>query len=141
MQSYANHRRYFPLFHFVVQPLFVLNVIVAGVAFARGPSFERGWAVVVAVALVLAAAAARLMALTVQNRLVRLEQRLRLERVLPPGQRPEVDRLTLKQLIALRFASDAELAGLVHRAASGDLPGPDEIKRALTSWQPDTLRA
>jgi hypothetical protein len=139
-QSYADHRRYFPLFHFVVQPLLIVNVLIAVTLAVRAPSFERAWAAVLAVALVLASAAARLMALTVQNRVIRLEQRLRFARVLGPAEQHEAEQLGLRQILALRFASDAELPGLVQRAAAGELTSPDAIKRAVTSWQPDHLR-
>jgi hypothetical protein len=140
-QSYATHRRVYPLFHLVVQPLLALNVVVELVRLARTPSLERGWALVVAVAIVLASAAARVMALTVQNRVIRMEQQLRLALLLPAAAQPDVDRLSLGQLIALRFASDEEVPGLVRRAAAGELRTPDQLKRAVRHWQPDHLRA
>ena len=140
-QRYANHRRVYPLFHFVVQPILALNVVVELVRLARTPSLERGWALVVAVAIVLASAAARVMALTVQNRVIRMEQQLRLALLLGAGAQPDVGRLPLGQLIALRFASDEEVPGLVRRAASGELRTPDQLKRAIRHWQPDHLRA
>src|SRR5205814_9984034 len=81
-QTYANHKRYLPLYHFIVVPLFALNLIARIVYAVRNPTSKLAWwAVVVAVSLLLFVGAARLMALTVQNRLIRLEERLRLERV------------------------------------------------------------
>jgi len=112
-QSYANHRRFMPLFHFFVVPILVGNVVVAAVLFARDSRLLTGWNLVVAVALAAAALAARLMALTVQNRLIRLEERSRLERLLPE---------------------------LARRALDGELRAPRDIKRAVRSWRPDYLR-
>ena len=139
-QSYANHTRWFPVHHFVAVPILVANFAWrARVAIAH-PSSETIWNAVLAVGLVALLIAARMQALAVQNRVVRLETRLRLERVLPPDLAARIDELTLRQLIGLRFASDAELPALVRRALAGELATSDAIKREIRSWQPDTLR-
>jgi hypothetical protein len=79
-------------------------------------------------------------AVTVQNRIVRLETRLRLERVLPPDLAGRVMELTLPQLVGLRFASDAELPDLVRKVLADHLATADEIKRLVKVWQADHLR-
>jgi hypothetical protein len=140
-QSYANHRRWFPLYHFVLLPVFLVNLIFAVRAFLREPGMMQGWAVVMALALIALAAGARLMALTVQNRVIRLEQRVRLSTVLPLELRARIPELRLRQLIGLRFASDSELPALVHRCLSGELTTAAQVKREVREWQGDRLRA
>jgi hypothetical protein len=139
-QSYANHRRFMPLFHFFVVPLLVINIAVAAYVFYRTRTWGSGWNVVVAIAIVAGFTALRLSALTVQNRVIRLEMMLRLRNTLPPELFARASELRLRQLVGLRFASDAELPALVQRCLSGDLTGSDQIKREVKDWQPDTLR-
>jgi hypothetical protein len=78
----------------------------------------------------------RTFALRLQDRIIRLEMRVRLARL---GREPELDRLRVKQIVALRFASDAELPALIDRAVAEKL-SPDQIKRAVKNWQADHLR-
>jgi len=85
--------------------------------------------------------AARLMALTVQDRVIRLEMRLRLREVLPADLQARIPELTPRQLIGLRFASDAELPQLMRQVLAGSLGNTTEIKKAITQWQGDYLRA
>ena len=139
-QSYANHRRVYPLFHLFVSPVLIANFAIRLVDLVQNPSFDTAWATVVAAALYGLAFAARWMALVLQNRLISLEQRIRLDRILPDDLRSRVSELRLAQLIALRFASDAEMPGLVRRCLAGELRKNDDIKRAVTNWRPDTLR-
>ena len=84
---------------------------------------------------------ARMFALAVQDRLIRLEERLRLERLLPAELRPRIGEFTVKQLIALRFAGDAELPALAAQVLNGQLTEPDAIKRAVKEWRADWQRA
>jgi len=140
-QHYATHRRWNPLVHFVLTPLLAANLVVAVAALVRAPSASTAWAVVMAVALVLLSLAARQQALAVQNRVIRLEMWLRLARVLPPDLAARVHELRIGQLVGLRFASDAELPGLVRQCLAGELPGAESVKRAVRDWQPDLLRA
>jgi hypothetical protein len=141
-QNYANHKRYLPLYHFIVVPLFALNFIATLVYAFRHPGAKwNWWQVVVAVALLLFVWAARLMALTVQNRVIRLEETLRLQRVLPDDLRGRVAELRTSQLIALRFCSDEELPDMCRAVLNGDVQGSDEIKRRVKTWRPDWLRA
>lgn len=140
-QTYANHRRIFPLYHLFALPLLLANVVVEAVRALRAPSADRAWAVVVAIALVAGLVAARASTLIVQNRLVGLETRLRLAAVLPPELRARIPELRLRQLIGLRFAGDAELPGLVARCLAGELRTADQVKREVREWRADWQRA
>ncbi|HKS23985.1 MAG TPA: DUF6526 family protein [Thermoanaerobaculia bacterium] len=141
-QSYANHARYLPLYHFIVVPLFGLHFLATVVyAFLHPRDWMNWWQVVVAVALLLFVWAARLMALTVQNRVIRLEETLRLQRLLPDDLRGRIGELRTSHLIAMRFCSDAELPEMCRAVLSGELREPDAIKRSVKSWRPDWLRA
>ena len=139
-QSYANHARYLPGFHFFVLPVLLVNTIIAMVGLVRTPSLTTAWVMVVAIALLLGMFFARTMPLTVQNRVIRLEETLRLERLLP-GRRAEIPGLSGDHLIGIRFASDAEVPALVDRIGTGELRTRKEIKRAITSWRADHIRA
>ena len=139
-QTYANHRRYWPLWHFFAVPILVANVIVVAVYFARDPGFASGWNVVVAVALLTAIVASRYMPLRAQDRIICLEERTRLERLLPADMRSRIPELRRRQLIALRFAPDQEIPELTRRVLAGELETPSDIKRAIANWRADNLR-
>ena len=140
-QNYSNHRRYFPLFHFTAVPLLLLYLIYSVYSFVRAPSLATIATVVLAVGIVCALLASRIMALSVQNRVIRLEMQLRLARVLGPAGQAAFDALTVRQLVALRFASDAELPSLVQRVRSNELPTSKSVKQAIREWRADWLRA
>src|SRR5262249_1299924 len=140
-QTYQNHVRFFPLFHFFVAPVLMINFFVSVWQLYKQPSAGTAWGVVVALALVGLALAARLMALTVQDRLIRLEMRLRLQQVLPPELVARVSEIDRPQFVALRFASDAELPDLVREVLTGKLATQKSIKERVRSWQPDYFRA
>ena len=139
-QSYSNHRRYYPWHHFVVQPILIINVWVEIARLKKDQSLYNIWLVVFAIGLVLLSLTARAMALQAQNRVIRLEERLRLASILPPEDRPLIDKLRTGQLIALRFASDEEVADLARRCAAGELNKSNEIKKSIRNWRPDYLR-
>jgi hypothetical protein len=140
-QNYKNHARLFPPFHFFVLPVFMINVVVSAWLLYRTPSGLGVWQLVVAVALFLAALTARIMALAVQDRVIRLEMRLRMREVLPVELQARIPDVTREQYVALRFASDAELPGLLRRILAGELNTQADIKKAITHWQGDYLRA
>jgi hypothetical protein len=133
--------RFFPLFHFFVIPVLAVNLVVEIVRLTHDATLQRVWVVVVALALLALGFSARLMALQVQNRVIRLEERLRLQRLLPPAEQDTMAALTTPQLIGLRFASDEELPGLARRCAAGELRRAGEIKRQVKDWRADYLRA
>src|SRR5438093_859001 len=111
-QSFANHRAVSPVY-MLAGAVLAADVVVRVVQAARDPQAATIWAVVVAAALVIVWRASRARAQIVQDRVIRLEMRLRLERLLPPARRADIDRLAVGQLVALRFAGDAELPSLV----------------------------
>ena len=141
VQSYATHRRLVPLFHYVAMPILLANVAVAVGHAIRRPTMWNAWLIVVAIGLVAGLVASRAAALHVQNRVIALEMRLRLAATLPPELRTRIPELRLKHLIGLRFAGDAELAGLVERCLRGELATVDAIKREVRDWRPDVARA
>ena len=138
-QTYANHTRLDPLFHFVALPIFLLAVIVGIIHFIWRPSFHTGAFFVISVAAAIAVLKIRLYSLKVQDRVIRLEERLRLSSLLPEPLRSRIPELTEGQLVALRFASDAEVQKLAERAISEKL-SPADIKKAIQTWRPDYWR-
>jgi hypothetical protein len=138
-QTFANHSRLDPLFHFIVLPVFGLAAIGGTIHFLWRPSFHTGSFFVISVAAVIAVLKVRMYALKVQDRVIRLEERLRLSSLLQEPLRSRIPELTEDQLIALRFASDAEVAKLVERALSEKLSRAD-IKKAIRTWRPDYWR-
>src|ERR1022692_3523110 len=138
-QNFAHYTRYDPLFHFFVLPVFALTWIGSVVHLVRRPGLCSAWLVVVMIAALAALFKVRLYSLKVQDRVIRLEERMRLTGLLDPGLRPRIAELTESQLIALRFASDAELPALATRALNEKLAGPD-IKKAIQHWRPDDWR-
>ena len=141
-QSFATHRRFFPLFHFFAIPLLVINLIVRIVyAWMHRSARLVWWEVAVALALLALGFAARVMVLTVQDRLIRFEETTRLQRCLPDDLRGRIGELSNGQLIALRFCGDDEVAGLARSVLDGKLKGRDEIKKQIKTWRPDTMRA
>jgi hypothetical protein len=140
-QNYANHRRFLPLYHFFAIPILTVNLLVTIYVFIRAPGWWTGWAVAVAAALIGGLLAVRYSILVVQNRIIRLELMMRLAHVLPADTRSRMSELHLREMVGLRFASDAELPGLVERCLSGDLRTAEQIKREIKDWQPDYVRA
>lgn len=141
VQTYKNHGRVLPAFHFFVVPVLLLNVINTIRYFWRIPSEGTAFTVIVAVALLMLAFLARIQAMTVQDRVIRLEMRLRLRQLLPPDMQASINDLTPKQLVALRFASDGELPEMVRDVLAGKLTAQKEIKLRIKNWQGDFLRA
>ena len=142
-QSYNNHTRWYPLFHFVVVPLLTLNFLDHLVRIFTNTGQERVdqifWTIM-SVTLILLALSARLMALKAQDRVIRLEERLRCAQLLSPETALKANGLTASQLIALRFASDEEFGSLVERTLSGEFADTKEIKQAIQTWRPDLHR-
>ena len=140
-QTYATHRRYDPSWHFVGFMILLLGVIAASVHAFRQRTYYNHWMIIYTFGVLLVAIRARSQTLTVQNRLIRLEMRLRLKDVLPAAHAARSEELTLSQLIGLRFASDAELAGLAERCLSGELANGEAVKKQIKNWLPDHVRA
>jgi Family of unknown function (DUF6526) len=141
-QNYANHVKWVPLYHFFVVPVMVLNL---GQSIYRlihwGFSFDRLVSVLTAAALALFVFQARLFALRVQDRVIRLEERLRMELLLPQDLQPRIAEFTPRQLVALRFARDAELPELARRVLNEKIQETKTIKLLVKDWRADYLRA
>jgi len=140
-QTYQTHRQFVPLFHFFVLPVLLLNVLFMAYRLVTGPSLFEGWALLMALALLLAALFGRVFALKVQDRLIRLEERLRLREVLPPDLGGRIADFSCEQLIALRFASDAELPELAAAVLRDNVQKREDIKKMVKDWRADTVRA
>jgi Family of unknown function (DUF6526) len=140
-QTYANHRRFFPLFHFFALPIVVLNVLMVFGGLLHHPSLGDVWPLVFAIGVAAGFLACRASIVTVQDRLIGLEMRLRLAAVLPPDLAVRIPELRLRQLVGLRFAGDAELARLVARCLAGELRTADQVKREIREWRSDFVRA
>jgi hypothetical protein len=141
-QSFENHTRHFPLFHFIASPLLAIYLVYTIYALVRAPSLATLANVVLAAGVNAALFASRTMVLVVQNRVIRLEMRMRLERVLGAAAAADaLANLPPARLVALRFASDAELPALIARVCSNELTSNREVKQAIREWQPDYLRA
>jgi len=141
-QDFSNHTRIVPAFHMVALPILLLNLIDQIYRIVHlGLSFDTVVAVLLAVALIIVALYARLFALTVQDRVIRLEMRLRLEQVLPPDLKPRIPQFTVNQLVAMRFASDAELPDLARQVVDEKMDNRKSIKQLIKTWKADYLRA
>jgi hypothetical protein len=139
-QSYSNHTRWHAPFHFFLAPVMLINFFWAAVRFVQEPGLDRGWSVVVSVALLVLTALVRTNPLRAQDRIIRLEERLRYQQLFPAELARRAASLSPGQIVALRFASDEELPALAREVIEGRLTKPSEIKRAIKSWRADGLR-
>lgn len=138
-QSLASYKRRQPPFHFFIIPVLITNLIVVIVYLALHPGLLTAWLLIVSGALLMLAFLTRINPLKVQDRLIRLEERIRLTALLPEPDRARIPELTERQLIALRFASDAEIPQLVAETLKDNL-GPKDIKKKIQNWRPDHSR-
>ena len=138
-QNFSHHTRWDPVFHFFILPVFAITLIMTIVHLVRRPGLHSAWLIVVVIAAILAIFKIRMYALRVQDRVIRLEERLRLATLIDPSLRSQIASLTESQLVALRFACDAELPALAARALNEKLPA-DEIKKSIQTWRPDYWR-
>ena len=139
-QDFATHRRWVPLFHFFTMPVLLVNLVSWVIPVFSSFSFRSILAALVAVALFILAFLARVFAGSVQDRVIRLEERLRLERLLPDELKRRTDEFSVRQLVGLRFASDEELPGLAKKVLDGNIEKADDIKRQIKTWRPDFQR-
>ena len=139
-QSYANHRMFVPGFHFVTMGLLAILLLWSLVRLFVAFSSHAVFQLLLVVAVALLAWYARIFALRAQDRIIRLEMRLRLAAQLPPDLAARIPELRSGQLIALRFASDEELPELTRRCLDGELRRREDIKRQIRNWVPDHQR-
>jgi hypothetical protein len=138
-QTLANHIKFDPKWHFFLAPL---TLVVVGMCIWRviqHPGFDAGLALVLSIMFLIAVICIRTYSLRVQDRVIRLEERLRLSNLLPERLRPRIGDFTESQLIALRFASDAELPALAEKTLNDKL-APKQIKQSIGNWRPDYFR-
>lgn len=140
-QNFANHAMFRPLFHFVAAPILVANFVSAAWGLKHGIGWVSMLSVLVAAALIIVWMYSRVMALSVQDRVIRLEERLRMSHLLPANLKPRIEEFTIEQLVGLRFASDAELPALAERVLSEGITDRDAIKRSVVNWRADHARA
>ena len=138
-QNYKNHTRLDPAFHFFLLPVAAINVLGAIWKLWQNPGMAAGWLVVLSIAGAVAVVKIRTYALKAQDRVIRLEERMRLAQLLPAQQRGRIGELTEPQLIALRFACDAEIPSLVEKTLASSMRARD-IKQAIVNWRPDYFR-
>jgi hypothetical protein len=141
-QNFKNHTRFDPPWHFFIAPVLLLNVIFAIVAIVRHyPDHAHLyiWWLIMAIVGLMAVGKARAHSMTAQDRIIRLEEKLRFAALLPPELLARSQALTVRQIIGLRFASDGELPALVKRALDENL-SEKQIKQAINNWRPDYLR-
>lgn len=141
-QSYKTHARWDPPFHFLIAPLLLLNFVFAIYATIHSWPFYRHthlWWIVMSIVFIMMAGNSRVSALRAQDRVIRLEEQLRLADLLPENELGLIDALKLRQFIGLRFASDAEVAALAKRAVSENL-SEKQIKENVTHWRADNHR-
>jgi hypothetical protein len=139
-QNFENHTRFVPAFHFFIVPVLMINFIWSLVQLRNGIGFASVMGVLVAAALVALAFAARIFALTAQDRVIRLEMHLRLARLLPADLQSRIGEFTVGQLVSLRFAGDEELPALARQVLDEKLDDRKAIKRRIKNWQADFLR-
>lgn len=141
-QSYKNQTRFDPLMHFFVFPVTMINLGVAiyvAIHFRHQYPYLGHWSIIVSLAFLILAVKCRVNDLKLQDRIIRLEERLRLARLCPAEDAPHINDLTVRQLVALRFASDEEVAALARRALTQELEAK-AIKQAITNWRGDYHR-
>ena len=139
-QNVKNHARWLPAFHFFMIPVLLVNFFVVAWRLVGAPGLGQAFDLVVAAALVALGFLSRTQPLAAQDRVIRLEMRLRLHQVLPPALASQIGAITPRQLVALRFASDEELPALVADVVGGKLESQKDIKARIKNWQGDFLR-
>lgn len=138
--TYKTHRAYDPLYHFFVVPVLGINVLLTVYFLYRRPVLLNAWALLFGIALVVLAWRVRYFPLRIQDRLIRLEETLRLQRVLPEELQGRIDELSTRELIALRFCTDAELPEHVRAIYAGEYRGGENVKSHIKTWRPDPHR-
>lgn len=140
-QNFEHHVKFVPAYHLGVFFIFFVNFIWCIYRLIHAPSGQTVIELLLSIAFLLVFFYARIFALTVQDRVIRLEMRLRLQQVLPADLRPRVAEFSVSQLVALRFASDEELPVLARKVLDEKIENRKAIKKMVKNWQPDLLRA
>jgi hypothetical protein len=138
-QSFKNHGRFDPAFHFVLFFVVILNLVYAGIHLYRQQTISAAWYLVLSLVVFIPLFKLRTYPLKVQDRVIRLEERLRLQALAPEEWHAQIYRLTEDQLIGLRFAADEEVVELAKQALEGNL-SRKQIKERIKDWRPDEWR-
>lgn len=138
-QSLSNHARFDPLYHFFIFALYALNLVYAGFHLYRQASLSSGWYMVLSLAAAVPIIKLRSYPLKVQDRVIRLEERLRLQALAPQAWHAQIYRLSEDQMIALRFAADDEVVELAKEALEHNL-SRKQIKERIKGWRSDDCR-
>ena len=139
-QTLQNHTRWVPLYHFVSAPIFILNLVWSLYLVVTGFSAHTAIGALFAFELLVTFFLARVFALSAQDRVIRLEERLRMRELLPQDLQPRINDFTTGQLVALRFASDAELPDLARQVLAENITSRKAIKERIQTWRPDYQR-
>jgi len=147
-QNFANHGKIVPAFHFFLLPVLFVNLVSSAVflystarhGWGAVPLYHAILSLILAIALIVLALLARIFALGVQDRVIRLEERLRYQQLLPDDLKPRINEFTIHQLVALRFASDAELHELARKVLDNKLNSRKAIKQMIKNWRADHQR-
>jgi hypothetical protein len=139
VQDFKHHARFHPPFHFACVLLYFANLVAVIVHLVRHPTYWNAWLLVLSIGVIVPLFLLRNYPLKVQDRLIRLEERLRLKELAPTEWRPQIDKLSVDQCIGLRFASDAEVVVLAGQALAENLTRK-QIKERIKSWRPDNWR-
>jgi hypothetical protein len=145
-QNFSNHGKYVPMFHMFLIPVLIINVVIHCYLFIKwfpvtpAGIFAGVFGILLAIALLVMAFLARLFALGVQDRVIRLEERMRYERLFPEDLRPRISEFTINQLVSLRFAGDAELSALARKVLDGRVNDRKAIKQMVENWRADHQR-
>ena len=139
-QNFSNHTRVVPPFHYVALPILLVNFVWAVRGLFDGITFDASLDLLVAVALIIVALFARVFALKAQDRVIRLEMRLRMRELLPDDRQGRINDFTPTQMVSLRFAGDAELPELARKVLDENITKTTSIKKMITDWQGDYFR-
>ena len=139
-QNYKNHAKFVPMYHYVLTAILLFNFGAMAYHAFEQPDMFHVWTVVMAAALIMIALFARVFALKAQDRVIRLEERLRMRELLPADLKGRIQEFTADQLIALRFSSDAELPELAATVLRDNIQARDTIKKMVRDWRADEQR-
>jgi uncharacterized membrane protein YciS (DUF1049 family) len=139
-QDFANHARFVAPYHYVAMPILLVNFVWSVVGLTGEISFDALLKVLVAVALMIVALFARVFALKAQDRVIRLEMRLRMRELLPEDLQGRINDFTATQMVGLRFAGDVELPDLARKVLDENIAAATPIKKLIKDWQVDNCR-
>lgn len=139
-QDIKNHARFVPIFHFVAGPILLVNFIYSIVLVVKDASWDNIDGALVGLALLILFAVVRAFATTVQDRVIRLEEQVRFERLFPEDLRMRIPEFTRAQFVALRFASDGELPTVARAVLDQRITDKGAIKQMVKDWRADHFR-